>query len=220
MGDAAQKEPSMEDILSSIRKIVSQDEKGPGPNAGPANSAQLAGQRLASMKDGDPDTGEAGQAAPGGSLASLAEQIRSQSSLSDAAAMPEREEQELPEEAEYTEPPEVQDKPMDDVSPDPAAASLRQDEEVMAKAEPIARETNDAGPDKEAFSFREALIEPNIQQSVSNSFEKMKKTILENIDERMDALMRPMLAEWLNENLPGIVERIVREEVERLARTD
>jgi cell pole-organizing protein PopZ len=32
-----------------------------------------------------------------------------------------------------------------------------------------------------------------------------------------DAL-RPMLRGWLDDNLPGLVERIVREEVERLAR--
>ena len=54
MGDAAQREPSMEDILSSIRKIVSQEEKGPGQT--PAqNSAQAASQRLAEVKADNPD---------------------------------------------------------------------------------------------------------------------------------------------------------------------
>jgi hypothetical protein len=31
-------------------------------------------------------------------------------------------------------------------------------------------------------------------------------------------MMRPMLREWLEENLPGLVERIVRAEIERVAR--
>jgi hypothetical protein len=48
----------------------------------------------------------------------------------------------------------------------------------------------------------------------------MKRSVLENIDSRMDALMRPMLSSWLDQNLPGIVERIVREEVEKLAKID
>jgi uncharacterized protein len=31
-------------------------------------------------------------------------------------------------------------------------------------------------------------------------------------------MMRPMLKDWLDENLPGLVERIVRAEIERVAR--
>jgi len=31
-------------------------------------------------------------------------------------------------------------------------------------------------------------------------------------------MLRPMLKAWLDENLPGIVERLVRAEIERLAR--
>ncbi|RYE51721.1 MAG: DUF2497 domain-containing protein, partial [Rhizobiaceae bacterium] len=31
-------------------------------------------------------------------------------------------------------------------------------------------------------------------------------------------LLRPMLQEWLDENLPTLVERLVREEIERVAR--
>ena len=32
-------------------------------------------------------------------------------------------------------------------------------------------------------------------------------------------LLRPLLKQWLDQNLPGMVERIVREEVERIARS-
>jgi cell pole-organizing protein PopZ len=31
-------------------------------------------------------------------------------------------------------------------------------------------------------------------------------------------MLRPMLKAWLDENLPGIVERLVRAEIERVAR--
>jgi len=31
-------------------------------------------------------------------------------------------------------------------------------------------------------------------------------------------MLRPMLQEWLEDNLPTLVERLVREEIERVAR--
>ncbi|HEX8662053.1 MAG TPA: DUF2497 domain-containing protein, partial [Brevundimonas sp.] len=39
------------------------------------------------------------------------------------------------------------------------------------------------------------------------------------IDEMVRGLLRPMLKEWLDANLPAIVETQVRKEVERIART-
>ena len=37
------------------------------------------------------------------------------------------------------------------------------------------------------------------------------------LDELARALLRPMLKDWLDANLPGIVEAQVRKEVERIA---
>ena len=38
------------------------------------------------------------------------------------------------------------------------------------------------------------------------------------LEEIVKELLRPQLQQWLDENLPGLVERLVREEIERLAR--
>jgi hypothetical protein len=38
------------------------------------------------------------------------------------------------------------------------------------------------------------------------------------LEDIVKEMMRPMLREWLEENLPGLVERIVRAEIERVAR--
>jgi uncharacterized protein len=38
------------------------------------------------------------------------------------------------------------------------------------------------------------------------------------LEDIVAAMMRPMLKDWLEENLPEIVERVVREEVERASR--
>lgn len=39
-----------------------------------------------------------------------------------------------------------------------------------------------------------------------------------SLDEMAEELLRPMLREWLDDNLPTLVERLVREEIERVAR--
>ncbi len=37
-------------------------------------------------------------------------------------------------------------------------------------------------------------------------------------DEMAEEMLRPMLQDWLDNNLPALVERLVREEIERVAR--
>jgi cell pole-organizing protein PopZ len=38
------------------------------------------------------------------------------------------------------------------------------------------------------------------------------------LDEMVAEMLRPMLKAWLDDNLPGMVERIVRDEIERVSR--
>ncbi len=39
-----------------------------------------------------------------------------------------------------------------------------------------------------------------------------------SLEEMAQDMLRPMLQEWLDDNLPTLVERLVREEIERVAR--
>ena len=41
-----------------------------------------------------------------------------------------------------------------------------------------------------------------------------------SFDEMAEEMLRPMLQQWLDDNLPTLVERLVREEIERVARGD
>ena len=58
--------------------------------------------------------------------------------------------------------------------------------------------------------------------SIAAQFETLAVTRLFEDGGRMDDLardlLRPMLQEWLDDNLPGIVEKLVRAEIERVAR--
>ena len=48
--------------------------------------------------------------------------------------------------------------------------------------------------------------------------EAFASTRKKSFDELAEDMMRPMLQEWLDNNLPTLVERLVREEIERVAR--
>ncbi|NTF41816.1 PopZ family protein [Rhizobium rhizogenes] len=57
---------------------------------------------------------------------------------------------------------------------------------------------------------------------VSRSFEELAVMVdggpRRSLDEMAQEMLRPMLQEWLDDNLPTLVERLVREEIERVAR--
>ncbi|MGV1757770.1 DUF2497 domain-containing protein [Rhizobium sp. A22-96] len=57
---------------------------------------------------------------------------------------------------------------------------------------------------------------------VSRSFEELAAMVdggpRRSLDELAQEMLRPMLQEWLDDNLPTLVERLVREEIERVAR--
>jgi cell pole-organizing protein PopZ len=67
-----------------------------------------------------------------------------------------------------------------------------------------------------------SLISVDAGQQVARSFQDLAVAIDQaerrSYDEIAADLLRPMLQEWLDENLPTLVERLVREEIERVAR--
>jgi cell pole-organizing protein PopZ len=67
-----------------------------------------------------------------------------------------------------------------------------------------------------------SLISADAGQQVARSFQDLAVAVDQaerrSHDEIAAELLRPMLQEWLDENLPTLVERLVREEIERVAR--
>lgn len=70
----------------------------------------------------------------------------------------------------------------------------------------------------EAGAFREALVAPATQSAVGSSIDRLKKSVMDDLDAKVESVLRPMLREWLDNNLPAMVENAVREEIERIAR--
>ena len=69
---------------------------------------------------------------------------------------------------------------------------------------------------------RERLISTSTDTNVSSSFNMLAHTVLtqnaRTLEDLVKDMLRPMLKGWLDENLPGLVERLVRAEIERVTR--
>ena len=58
--------------------------------------------------------------------------------------------------------------------------------------------------------------------AVESAFNSLAHTVLSNnartLEDLVKEMLRPMLKSWLDDNLPGLVERIVKQEIERVSR--
>ena len=66
------------------------------------------------------------------------------------------------------------------------------------------------------------LMSSNASTSVSASFQALAQTMMlqnsDMIENAIRGMLKPMLKQWLDDNLPPLVERLVRAEIERVAR--
>ena len=67
------------------------------------------------------------------------------------------------------------------------------------------------------------MLSQDTDASVTSSFNALATSVmLQNsglIEDSIREMLRPMLKSWLDDNLPSIVERLVRQEIERMARS-
>lgn len=71
-------------------------------------------------------------------------------------------------------------------------------------------------------SLRPNILSEGIGRQVASSFRELNEVLEANrrqsLDQMAEEMLRPMLQEWLDNSLPQLVERLVREEIERIAR--
>ncbi len=101
---------------------------------------------------------------------------------------------------------------------------------VAPVAEPVARDAAAPAPAPAATGAGVAalaasvgaLVSPSVGSQVAQSFGALAEAVeyknRTSFDEMAREMLRPMLQEWLDDNLPTLVERLVREEIERVAR--
>ncbi|MBX9757566.1 MAG: DUF2497 domain-containing protein [Beijerinckiaceae bacterium] len=79
-----------------------------------------------------------------------------------------------------------------------------------------------AAPSSGASNAEEPLLSPLVTASVTSAFEALTVSMAAQntsiVEDAVRDMLRPMLKQWLDDNLPTIVERLVRTEIERVAR--
>jgi uncharacterized protein len=200
MADAKeQHEPSMEEILASIRKIISEDGE-PAPGGAVAPGAQGAEDALVLTEEVNDD---------GTPVEPM------------AAALPEMEPEPAPEPEPESPPPPLAREPQIDLveadpEPEPELVSLEMEPEPapMAAAPERHRLISDTTAAASLAALSELVSRTHREPDVQSMPLGNANRTLEDLTKE---LLRPILKAWLDENLPELVERIVREEIGRLA---
>lgn len=166
MSDQTSQEPTMEEILASIRRIISEDEPAPA-EAAPEPEPEPASAQASTDLPLPPEE-------PEDDVLELTERVETHGDLDVYSAAPADEPEDF-----YEEPPPVA--PEAPLVGDPAAAAA------------------------------------------AAAFGRLSSSILMPADGRtledvVRELLRPLLKQWLDDNLPGIVQQAVQAEVERIAR--
>ncbi len=112
------------------------------------------------------------------------------------------------------------------VTPPPSNAFRRvEPEEDLEFAEAAASERQ-RSPAFDPPSYDGPPAQPILSRStvsaVELAFNSLAHTVLSNnartLEDLVKEMLRPMLKSWLDDNLPGLVERIVKAEIERVSR--
>jgi uncharacterized protein len=215
-----QHEPSMEEILASIRRIISEDEQGAeGADAAPSRMPEAAPS---------PASPTAAAAAPPPAQAPAAQSERPKRPLiADVEEDSDGDVLLLTEEAQDDAPPPATDAPLalevDEPPPEPDREphhlTLDGAEEPAATAEPEPGLLDDRLISQRAAAaslaaMSELVTRRHREPKIESLPMGQANQTLEDITRE---LLRPILKSWLDDNLPQIVERIVREEIGRLA---
>jgi cell pole-organizing protein PopZ len=115
--------------------------------------------------------------------------------------------------------------------PAPAASSFHKIEpqDDIEFTESAAAKALHRQPAYEPPPFESAAAAPAQQilsrstvSAVESAFNSLANTVLSNnartLEDLVKEMLRPMLKSWLDDNLPGLVERIVKAEIERVSR--
>jgi cell pole-organizing protein PopZ len=228
-------EPSMEEILASIRRIIADDEAKPAAAAEKAVAKPAAPAAKASvMNDIPPSAIPAAKAAPAPVKpapppAAPAPAPAASNSQDDIDAMLAGLD-EATSEAEIRLPapePEVFELTDDMALPEPSSFRKVEPEDDLEFTESAAARAAQRQPAFEQPAFESAappqqILSRSTVSAVESAFNSLANTVLSNnartLEDLVKEMLRPMLKSWLDDNLPGMVERIVKAEIERVSR--
>jgi len=213
MSQAAKaQEPSMEEILASIRRIIADDDtpkpaarpeaKAPEPPPAPKAPPPKPAPAPAATKQDDIDA----------MLAGLDE-------APEPAPPPAPKPPPEPEPADVLELTEAMQ------APAPAFRTIDGTQDVVfEEAEPEPSRAAEPPPQVAPLPLppMPPIISSATAAAVDSAFNALAHTVLvqnaKTLEDLVKEMLRPMLQHWLDNNLPTLVERLVRQEIERVAR--
>jgi uncharacterized protein len=232
-------EPSMEEILASIRRIIADDEAKPAAAEKPASPPAPAA-KVPVMKDIPPSAIAAAAkpaaatkpapppAPPEEVVSNNQDDIDAMLASLDAATaeaeirppQPDGEVFELTDEMALPDPPPA--------AP-PASAFHKIDPEddiefaETAAIRALRPQAYEPPPfESAAAPTPQQILSRSTVSAVESAFNSLANTVLSNnartLEDLVKEMLRPMLKSWLDDNLPGMVERIVKGEIERVSR--
>ena len=252
-------EPSMEEILASIRRIIADDEAKPTAAEKPASAAaapakpekpaaavpaakpvmndippsaipvaQAAAAKVAAppLKPAPPPVMPPA-AAPGPAASNSQDDIDALLSGLDEATspsevrppLPDGDVFELTDEMALPDPPQPsfnKIEPKDDLEFTETAAARAVHRQPAFEPPPAPPVESPAAPQPQQ------ILSHSTVSAVESAFNSLANTVLSNnartLEDLVKEMLRPMLKSWLDDNLPGLVERIVKAEIERVSR--
>jgi hypothetical protein len=249
-------EPSMEEILASIRRIIADDDVKPEPAAAapaPAPPPPKAPPASAAAKPAvapkpvpapaakasppkpvpvpapapaaaaaDPNNQDDIDALLAGLDADTSEdEVRGSAEPAPAAAVAADDVLELTEQMAVAEDEPQSFKtiqPQDDIEFSEAAESKPAEPRPHVPLPPQVRSFEESEP----LQPQRPLMSQQTATVVNSAFNTLAQTVLSNnartLEDLVKEMLRPMLRSWLDDNLPGLVEKIVRAEIERVSR--
>ena len=191
-------EPSMEEILASIRKIIADDSLG--------------------TKKDEPQAKKPAPAAPAAPPAPVVVDVMIEAEEEDADVLDLAQVAVVaPNAQEVTVPPAPQ--------PVEVQMSMPQPVEVPVMAPPAPRAVEVAAPVTSVATLEDRIISDNTSSLVGQAFAQLSlarttpmPAVGRSLEDVVVELLRPMLRSWVDEHLPSVVEKLVKAEIERVAR--
>jgi len=241
---SGQKDPSMDEILGSIRRIISEDNAQAGqPVLAAKEATAAADDDILDLTDALESTAE-----PEMRREPILKAVEATVADDGEEAQGERREPVLgihspapeaaptPEAAPAAEPPPdepvavasaaMPDAELEQPAPDIAAASATtgQEEEVVMAAP----DEPPAPPVEQPESVGEDIVSETTSSATTAALSELSRAVEEKasrlrlgegdvtVSDIVKELLRPMLREWIDRNLPAIVEKVVRREIQKL----
>jgi len=210
-------EPTMEEILASIRRIIADDDAKPASAAAPTQAQAAAPAQPQEV----PPSSSAAAPTPAQLL-----QQSVDNAVTDGGTPQDIAEQSA----------DILDLTESMVAAAPAAPAalasssfqtIKADLDVVfadgPEAETAERPTEQAKPAEQAAAASESpLLSSEAHAAVHSAFNTLAHTVLvqnaRTLEDLVREMLRPLLKAWLDDNLPSIVERLVRMEIERVSR--